>query len=186
MLLSLKGPMNFSEKQWFVMRDLKRRNSNTLAIHDLAKVGLEVFTPMTQMVMKIGGKLQRRDVPVIQDLLFVHEAKEILDSVVELTPTLQYRYQRGKSKDEPTTVRNEDMERFILAVSNTETPIYYKPGELTDAMYGKYVHIIGGTLNGYEGRLLSIKGMRKRRLIVELPGLMAAAVEVHPDFIHFV
>ncbi len=87
------------------MRDLKRRTANTLAIHDLAKAGLEVFTPMTQMVMKIGGKLQRREVPVIQDLLFVHESKEKLDPIVEFSPTLQYRYQRGKTKDEPTTGR---------------------------------------------------------------------------------
>lgn len=178
--------MNSSEKQWFVMRDLKRRNSNFLTIHDLAKNGLEVFTPMTQMVMKIGGRLQRREVPVIQDLLFIHEAKEILDPIVELTPALQYRYQRGMTKDEPTTVRNEEMERFISAVSNTKTPIFYKPGELTEAMYGRSVHILGGFLNGYEGRLLSVKGMRRRRLIVELPGLMAAAVEVEPEFIHFV
>lgn len=168
------------------MRDLKRRTANTLAIHELSKAGLEVFTPMTQMVMKIGGKLQRRDVPVIQDLLFVHESKETLDPIVELTPTLQYRYQRGKTKDEPTTVREEEMERFIFAVRNTETPMYYKPGELTAAMYGKSVLIHGGRLDGYEGRLLSVRGMRKRRLIVELPGLMAAAVEVEPDFIHFV
>lgn len=175
-----------SEKQWFVMRDLKRRNSNSLAIHDLAKAGLEVFTPMTQMVMKIGGKLQRRDVPVIQDLLFIHESKETLDPVVELTPTLQYRYQRGKSKDEPVTVKSGEMERFIFAVNKTETPLYYKPGELTSAMYGKSVLIHGGRLDGYEGRLLSVKGMRKRRLIVELSGILAAAVEVEPDFIHFV
>lgn len=168
------------------MRDLKRRTANTLAIHDLAKAGLEVFTPMTQMVMKIGGKLQRREVPVIQDLLFVHESKEKLDPIVELSPTLQYRYQRGKTKEEPTTVRESEMERFMFAVSHSDTPIYYKPGEITESMYGKAVRIHGGRLNGYEGRLLSIKGMRKRRLIVELPGLLAAAVEVEPEFIHFV
>lgn len=178
--------MNSSEKQWLVMRDLKRRTSNSLAIHDLAKAGIEVFTPMTQMVMKIGGRMQRREVPVIQDLLFVHEAKVLLDRVVDSIPSLQYRYQRGSTIDNPTTVRNEEMERFIFAVSNTDTPVFYKPGEITEAMYGKSVHIMGGMLNGYEGRLLSVKGMRKRRLIVELPGLMAAAVEVEPEFIHFV
>ncbi len=178
--------MHPSEKRWFVMRDLKRRTANTLAIHDLAKAGLEVFTPMTQMVMKIGGRLQRRDVPVIQDLLFVHEAKEILDPVVDQYPTLQYRYQRGKTKNEPITVRDEEMDRFIFAVGNIETPLYYKPGELTEAMCGKSVHIHGGRLDGYQGRLLSVKGMRKRRLIVELPGLLSAAIEVDPEFIHFV
>lgn len=172
-----------SEKHWFVMRDLKRRNSNTLAIHDLGDAGLEVFTPMTRMIMTIGRRRQRREVPVIQDLLFVHEAKDTLDPFVNRYPTLQYRYLAGKTKDEPMTVRNGDMDRFIRAVTTAEVPMYYRPGELTEAMYGSKVRIVGGMLDGYEGRLLSVKGMRKRRLIVELPGLITAAVEVEPDFI---
>lgn len=178
----MKAPV----KQWFVMRDLKRRNANNLAIHELAKAGLEVFTPMTQMVMKIGGRIQRRDVPLIQDLLFVHETRTALDPYVEKYQTLQYRYQRGKTANEPMTVGGGEMERFIYAVSNTESPIYYKPGELTESMYGKSVRIVGGILNNYEGHLLSIKGKRKKHLIIELPNLIAAAVEVNPDFIQFV
>lgn len=178
--------MDASEKQWFVMRDLKRRISNKLAIHDLANEGLEVFTPMTQMVMTIGGRRQRREVPVIQDLLFVHESKVILDSFVERYSTLQYRYLLGKTKDHPMTVRQEEMERFIHAVNSTSTPVFYKPGEITESMYGRAVRIIGGFLDNYEGRLLSVKGMRKRRIIVEIPNLIAAAVEVDPEFIQFV
>lgn len=178
--------MDTSEKHWFVMRDLKRRNANHLAIHDLAKAGLEVFTPMTQMVMTIGGRRQRRDVPVIQDLLFVHESKSTLDPLVETCPTLQYRYLLGKTKDEPMTVRDDEMERFIHAVGSNDTPLFYKPGEITESMYGRSVRIIGGFLDGYEGRLLSVKGMRKRRLIVEIHGLIAAAVEVEPEFLQFV
>lgn len=168
------------------MRDLKRRNSNSLAIHDLGNAGLEVFTPMTQMIMTIGGQRQRRDVPVIQDLLFVHEAKDAIDPYVEMYPTLQYRYLFGKTKDEPMTVRNDEMERFIFAVGNTEAPKFYRPGELTESMYGRKVRIMGGMLDHYEGRLLSVKGMRKRRLIVELPGLITAAVEVEPDYIQII
>lgn len=175
--------MDSTEKQWFVMRDLKRRICNSLAVHDLTKAGLEVFTPMTQMVMTIGGRRQRRDVPVIQDLLFVHESKQTLDPFVELYSTLQYRFQRGKSVNEPMTVRDAEMERFIRAVSTDDTPIYYKPGEINESMYGRTVRIIGGPLNGFEGRLLSIKGMRKRRLIVEIPSFITAAVEVAPEFI---
>lgn len=175
--------MDTSEKHWFVMRDLKRRNANNLAIHDLAKAGLEVFAPMTQMVMNIGGKMQRRDVPVIQDLLFVHEKKVNLDPYVEKYPNLQYRYQLGRTINEPMTVSSEEMDRFIFAVSNTETPIFYKPGELTKSMYGKAVRIVGGILNNFEGRLLSIKGKRKRYLIIELQNLITAAVEVNPEFI---
>ena len=113
--------MESSQKQWFVMRDLKRRNANTLAIHELSAAGFEAFTPMTQMLMTIGGRRQRRDVPVIQDLLFVHETKEALDPYVERHPTLQYRYLRGKRIDEPMTVRTEEMDRFIYAVGNSES-----------------------------------------------------------------
>lgn len=113
------------------MRDLKRRNSNTLAIHELAKAGLEVFTPMTQMVMTIGGRRQRREVPVIQDLLFIHEFKEALDPFVATTSTLQYRFLPGHKQNEPMTVRDKEMDRFIQAVTSTETPVYYQPGELT-------------------------------------------------------
>lgn len=178
--------MEHDEKHWFVMRDLKRRNSNTLAVHQLADAGIEVFTPMTQMVMTIAGRRQRRNVPVIQDLLFVHEAKNILDPIVTAIPTLQYRYLYGQSTDKPMTVRDNDMQRFIFAVTNTQAPRYYSPGELTDAMCGKTVRIVGGMLDGYQGRLLSVKGMRKRRLIVQLTGLITAAVEVDPDYIQVI
>lgn len=186
MSVSVKSVMANPEKQWFVMRDLKRRNSNTLAIHDLEKAGMEVFTPMTQMIMTIGGRRQRRDVPVIQDLLFVHDTKENVDPFVAKSSTLQYRYQFGKTKDEPMTVRTAEMERFIHAVGRSESALYYHPGEITEAMYGKKVRIMGGMLDQYEGHLLAVKGMRKRRLIVELPGLITAAVEVEPDYIQII
>ena len=51
---------------------------------------------------------------------------------------------------------------------------------------GRKVAIVGGPLDGMTGHLLSIKGMRKRRLIVELPGMLTSAVEVSPDYIQLV
>lgn len=168
------------------MRDLRRRNSNVLAIHELSNAGLEVFTPMMQIIRTIGGRKQRREVPVIQDLLFVHESKGLLDTYVAKSPMLQYRYLRGKSINEPMTVREEEMDRFILAINSTDTPIYYKPGELMPSMYGKRIRIVGGLLDSFEGRLLSVKGMRKRRLILELSDLIVVAVEVSPEFIQLV
>lgn len=175
-----------SEEQWFAMRDLSRRNSNRMAHQELRDAGLEVFTPMTEMLLTIRGRKQRREVPVIQDLLFVHETKANLDPYVARYPSLQYRYALGRSASEPTVIREDEMRRFINAVSNTENPKYYMPGELTEAMYGKKVRIIGGYLDNYEGKLLSIKGMRTKRLIVEIPNFIAAAVEVAPQYIKFV
>ena len=50
-------------------------------------------------------------------------------------------------------------------------------------MYGRMIRIEGGPLDGYEGRLLSIRGSRVKRLIVEIPGLLVAAVEGDPEYI---
>lgn len=141
---------------------------------------------MKQMVMTIGGKKQRRDVPVIQDLLFVNASKKELDPQVEKYPNLQYRFVRGQSLNRPMTVRDDEMRRFIYAVNATDSPRFYSSGELTEEMIGKEVRIIGGPLDGFEGKLLSVRGMRKRRLIVEIPGMIAAAVEVDPRYIEFI
>lgn len=138
---------------------------------------------MTQMIMNIGGSRQKRVVPVIQDLLFVHETKATLGYIVERHPKLQYRYQVSSRQSHVRAEDSTEMERFISAINNTETPIYYMPGELTAAMIGKYVRIVGGLLNNYEGHLLSIKGKRKRYLIIELQNFIAAALEVQPEFI---
>lgn len=178
--------METSGKRWFVMRDLKRRNSSSLAVHELANAGFEVFTPLTQMIMTIGGRRQRREVPVIQDLLFIHETREALDPLVARCRTLQYRYVSGHRQNEPMIVRDKEMNQFILAVTSTKTPVYYRPGELTNMMYGKKIRIVGGMLDGFEGRLLSVKGMRKRRLIVEIPGLITAAIEVEADYLQVI
>ena len=84
------------------------------------------------------------------------------------------------------TVRCEEMNRFIFSVKSSESTLYYKPGELTKSMYGKRIRIVGGILDSFEGCLLSVKGMRKRRLLIELSSLITAAVEVQPEFIQLV
>ena len=109
----------------------------------------------------------------------------MIDPIVERVPTLQYRFLRG-TYCEPMTVRNEDMERFIKAVGTAENPRYYTPEELTPAMVGKKVRIIGGPLDSYEGRLQKMQGSQVKRLFVELPSLLAVSVEVNPEYIQFV
>ena len=51
------------------------------------------------------------------------------------------------------------------------------------SMYGRRVRIVGGALDGYEGSLLSLRGTRVRRLLVEIPNLLAAAIEVSPEYV---
>lgn len=168
--------------QWYVMRDLKRINAREPAYKLLEGNKMEVFVPKVSRLCVRQGKRIRVEVPFIQDLLFVHETRMNLDPIVEKTPTLQYRWLRNTWR-EPMTVPDADMERFIHAVNASDNLTYYLPGELTSDMYGRAVRIVGGYLNGYEGKLLTVRGSKVKRLLVELPGFFSVGVKVEPEYI---
>ena len=181
-----KGRTIVYGEQWFVMRDLKRPNAKLPAYLQLSGLDIEVFTPMKWALLSHDGKSERRLVPFMPDLLFVHSVRAVLDPIVRKTPTLQYRYFKGGAYCEPMVVPGNDMSRFITAVSASKDPTYYMPGELTPDMCGRQVRIIGGALNGYEGVLLKVRGSRIRRLLVDLPNFLTAGIEVEPEYIQFV
>ena len=168
--------------RWYVMRDLTRTNAKMPAYKMLEGMVSKVFTPMTWKVVKVKGKGKRVQVPFMHDLLFVYDRRKNIDPIVERIGTFQYRYLRGTYRV-PMTVREADMNRFMQAVEMSDDPKYYSPNEITPAMVGRSVRIIGGPLAGYEGRLQKLQGSRTKRLLVELPGLITAAVEVQPEFI---
>lgn len=174
-----------SEKHWFVMRDLTRPNAKMPAYKMLEELGVRCFTPMTRRIVIRKGKRERREIPFIHDLVFVHDTRSTLDPIVGNVPTLQYRFLRNANRS-PMTVRDRDMENFINAVHSTETPHYYRPDELGKEMFNRRIRIIGGRLDGYEGYLLTTRGSRDKRLLVELPSLLFAAVEVQPEYIELI
>lgn len=171
--------------QWFVMRDLKRSNAKMPAYKVLDDMGLKIFTPKVWKIVVRHGKRICVEVPFIQDLLFVYDSRKVLDPIVESIETLQYRFLRDGYRT-PMTVRDIDMERFIHAVESTDNPHYYTPKEVTADMIGKKVRIIGGPLDGFEGRLQKMQGTHAKRLFVELPGFLSASIEVQPEYIQIV
>lgn len=169
-------------RQWFVMRDLERGNAKQPAYKLLGELKIRFFTPMVWKLRIRQGKRVRQQVPFMPDLLFVYDSRKVLDPLVEQIATLQYRFVKG-GNHQPMTVRNADMERFIRAVDAMNNPCFYTPEEINPDMLGKKVRIVGGLLDGYEGCLQKMQGSRIKRLFVELPNLLTAAVEVQPEFI---
>ena len=168
------------EKQWFVMRDLKRSNAKNPAYKQLSELGFTVFTPMTVRVTNKGSRRISIKVPYIQDLLFVQSSKRNLDQIVAQTNTLQYRFLKGQPFGTPMTVPTEEMERFIAAVSLDKDPIYYNIDEITPQMLGAHIRMISdGPFNTFEGRIIKIGRSRKKRILVELNGILAAAIELN-------
>lgn len=176
-----------SRRCWFVLRDLKRPNATLPAYKMLREQGFEVFTPMRRADAKAGAaKGVCREVPLVQDLVFVHSTKRELDPVVVRTPTLQYRYLRGARHCEPLVLRDSDMERFMRVVSRTPSPRYCLPSELGHAAPGRRVRIVGGPYESCEGSLLTVRGSRSKRLTVSIPGFITVCADVAPEHIQYV
>ncbi len=171
------------KKRWFVMRDLKRANAKMPAYKQFMEAGVEIFTPMHTVRKSIDGKPQNVQEPFIRDLLFVHDTRRVIDPIVDVTPTIQYRYERGKGYKVPMVVRDAEMNRFIMAVTASKSPKFYSPEDLSASMLGRSVRITGGTLEGYVGKLLKISGSRTKRLLVQIEGILAAGIEVETRYV---
>ena len=176
-------PSTDTPRQWYALRDLKRANAKHRAWEVLSQKGFEVFTPMQwKLISKKGGGKTRVHVPVIYDLLFVYSDRESLDNEIRKIETLQYRFVKGCG-GKPMVVPSDEMQRFIFALKTANTVKYFSPSEITSSMKGRHIQIIGGALNGYEGLLLSVRGSKVKRLVVEIPNLITAGIEVDPQYI---
>lgn len=171
--------------QWFAMRDLKRRHAKLPAYKLFENLKVQYFTPMVHRLVVVNGKRIDQEVPFMQDLLFVKDTREHLDLIVESTPKLQYRYKIGV-QHMPIIVPTAEMERFIYAVESSENPKFYSLNEVTPEMINRKIRIIGGKLDGYTGTLVTTRGSKVKRLLVELPSLLAASVEVEAEYIQLV
>ena len=125
--------VDYEVAQWYVMRDLTRPNAKRPAYVLLGEAGIRYFTPMVWKIRTVGGRRERRLVPVMHDLIFVYGTRREIDPLVEETATFQYRFLRNMHNT-PMTVRIEEMERFIRAVGESQSPQYFSPEEVTPAM----------------------------------------------------
>ena len=171
--------------QWFAMRDLKRRHAKLPAYKLFENLKVPYFTPMVHRLVVVNGKRIDQEVPFMPDLLFVKDTREHLDLIVESTQKLQYRYKIGVQHT-PIIVPTAEMERFIHAVESSENPKFYSLNEVTSEMINRKIRIIGGKLDGYTGTLVTTRGSKVKRLLVELPSLLAASIEVEAEYIQLV
>lgn len=170
---------------WLVLRDLKRSNAKNPAYKMLAEKGFEVYTPMKCSLVRKSRHLERVERPVLPDMVFVHCAEDDISELIEQTPTLLFCYGRGGYK-KVIKVEHKDMSRFIEAVRLGRQVEYYKIEEITPSMIGKKVLLKDGVFEGVEVRLLKKSDKKRKYIVVELPSVFAAVVEVNPEYIQLI
>jgi hypothetical protein len=87
------------------------------------------------------------------------------------------------NKKDYLTVRDKDMEAFIAATENNEAHItYFRPDEI-NLQAGDKIRVKGGIYDGKEGIVMRIKGKRNKHLVVQIPGMLVAAIEMEPELV---
>ena len=174
---------NREEQIWYSLgctiqqRELRVRD-------DVRKYGLEAFVPLRYTVKTVRGQKRRALVPALSGLIFAKGTlEEVKGYLLEAHYPVYIRRSTFSNKEDYLTVPTKEMEDFIAVTESHEEHVtYFRPEEIS-LQAGDRIRIKGGLYDGREGVIMRIKGKRNRQLVVQIPGFIAAAVEISPDML---
>ena len=161
---------------------------NELKVRDgLRRAGCRCYVPLRWQITEQRGVKTRRLVPAISELVFVYgRAEDISTFKIHSKETVYWMMRQEGRRREKLTISEKAMDDFIRVTEQTEHKVtYFRPDELR-LNKGDRIRIHGGSFDGVEGVLLSIKGKREKQLVVSIPDLAVAAVRVKPEIIEVV
>lgn len=157
---------------WYAIRVTYSRELKFQTL--LQESGFQTFVPMCRRTFEKNGKKETKLVPAVSNLIFVHSEKADLDAfMARMGEACPARFIWDKSTRKPIVVPDKAMEDFIkISMSNIDDVIYLH--EVTAKLReGQRVKVKNGPFEGVEGTVIRVK--RSRRVMVELPGMMAIA-----------
>lgn len=170
---------------WFAMSAPYQRELK--AQHLLGKASIECFIPMCYKIVVQGGRKRRAWLPAISNLIFVHTTRPIIQQTKRFIPFLQYHTRPEEGRNVPIIVPDDQMDQFIkVSHTQAETLVYLTGEELKHLNKGTRVRILGGLFDGVEGTFVRVKGYRSKHVVVQIQGLIAVIIEVHPDLIEII
>ncbi len=151
------------------------------------RFGIESYVPLRCEVVSRRGRKERKMMPAVSNLLFAHSSRRSLNEAKPFIPRMQFKTRVDEGRNCLITIPEKQMLDFIrVSSSEDEKKIYLLPEEV-DLKKGTRVRILGGPFDGVEGVFLKVKGVRNRRLVVSIDGLLSvASAEVTPDLIEVV
>lgn len=156
-----------------------------LRIRDDARShGFESFVPLKYVVKTVRGQKQRALVPALSGLIFVKGTLEALKDYTQQSHFPIYlRKSAFSNKEEYLTIPTKAMEDFMAVTEHREEHVtYFRPEEIS-LQEGDRIVIKDGLYEGREGVIMRIKGKRNKHLVVQIPGMLVAAVELSPEMI---
>ena len=153
-----------SQPCWHVLRATYARELKVQ--EQMREMGIRTFIPMMWREKKL--------VPAITGLVFVHATREHLDSYIRsFGDARPVNYYWDRAANRPLTVPDKAMEDFIAIASTMDPDLIYLT-EISDKLReGQKVIVKEGPFKGVEGKVVRIR--KSRRIMVEIPGMLAIA-----------
>ena len=152
---------------------------------DIRNYGLEAFVPLKYEIKTIKHQKHRALVPAIPGLMFAKGTLEELKEYIQDHShyPVYLRKSTFSNKEDYLTVRTKEMEEFIAVTEDNEAHItYFRPEEI-NLQAGDRIRVKGGLYDGKEGIVMRIKGKRNKHLVVQIPGMLVAAIEMAPELV---
>lgn len=171
---------------WFAMSAPYRRELK--AMDYLQSKGIECFVPMINAIVeKRNGIKQRRQVPAIHNLIFVHSSKAVIQELKRGVDFLQYRTTPKNGKNTPIIVPDKQMQQFMAVTQAANDELTYLRPEEVNISQGTKVRLHGGAFDGTEGIFVKVRGKRNRRVVLLIEGVAAVAMaEISTKFIEVI
>lgn len=162
------------QKQWYAMRATYGRNM--VVRRRLDEWGVESFVPMRYRLVRRGRSVRRELEPVIRDLIFVRTTADNIRLIKSKIDFLHYITRPEDGRNVPIVVPEGEMTQFVAVAATYDEQLLYLDAEAVDMRAGQRVRIHGGPFNGCEGHFMKVAGVRNRRVVVAVEGVIAVAM----------
>ncbi|MBR5835346.1 MAG: UpxY family transcription antiterminator [Bacteroidales bacterium] len=160
------------EVNWFAIRVSYGRVLKFSA--QLNDDGIEHFVPMCRKRVERNGKTSVVFIPAVSNLCFVRATKSFVEEYLRRMGEVRYaHFMWEKSTRNPIIVSDKAMDDFIRVCRIMNDDALYLKDITEKLREGQRVRVTDGPFKGVEGTILRIR--RSRRVVVELPGLLAVA-----------
>ena len=170
--------------KWYVIGTRTVRQEEKIR-DELRKAGFRSHVPMRYEVTTRRGQEHRTMVPAISGLIFARGSYNELKDFIYNKPHHPFHLRKStfSNKQDYLTVRDDVMEKFINFTNIRQEKITYFAPEELNLKEGETIRIKGGIYDGLEGTVLRLKGKRKKHIVVQIPGVVFAAIEIEPELV---
>lgn len=165
---------------WFVLGTTTVNRE--IKIYDAMKLKhIECFVPLKYKVKRMRNRQQETLVPAIAGLIFARGTEEELkDYMLTSKDRLFFRHSAYSNHQDCLIVSDHDMRQFMAFIAEHQQVVnYFSPEEIA-WREGELVRVTIGTKD-YEGKIVRIKGKRKKVFALEIKNTTFATVELTPE-----